>query len=427
MRTLITMVRKDLIRKARSPMGLLVVLAFPIMFSGIISLAFGGGSTPQVYLLVENLDDNLLGNALISAMSSDQMGEYFDVEVVGEEGLSRIEDGDGSALLQIPENFTENIVEGRPCSLSLVRNPAQGILPEIAEQVSLVLTEILDGGSHVLREPMDALAPYILGDSLDLSAALVSDVSVSIFDVFDGVGEFLNPPVITFSSMNLGTEEGEEEEEEEEEEDEGGVGIFQIFLFVFPGISVYALFLVGDLAMRDILTESEAGTLRRQIQGPVSPGGVLVAKAVFSASVAFISLIILSLIGWIASDGPIDMLGFLVLSLALILAVVGSAAAIYGAAGKLQRGAVISSIVYLFLAFSGGSFFSVDGMPGIVRLIAPISPFYWGTEGYKALLGQGASLADILPSAGVLSAIGIVSLILGGLLLNRNLVRGGGA
>jgi ABC-2 type transport system permease protein len=190
---------------------------------------------------------------------------------------------------------------------------------------------------------------------------------------------------------------------------------------------VYALFLVGDLAMRDILTESEAGTLRRQIQGPVSPGGVLVAKAVFSASVAFISLIILSLIGWIASDGPIDMLGFLVLSLALILAVVGSAAAIYGAAGKLQRGAVISSIVYLFLAFAGGSFFSVEGMPGVVRLIAPISPFYWGTQGYRALLGQGASLTDILPSVGVLSAIGLVFLILGGLLLNRNLVRGGGA
>jgi ABC-type multidrug transport system permease subunit len=423
MRTLILMVRKDLIRKARSPLGLLVVLAFPIMFSAIISLAFGGGSTPQVYLLVENLDDNLLGNALISAMSSDQMGEYFDVEIVGEEGLSRIEDGDGSALLQIPENFTENIVEGKPCSLSLVRNPAQGIMPEIAEQVSLVLTEILDGGSHVLREPMDALAPYVLGDSLDLSAALVSDISVSIFDAFEGMDEFLNPPVITFSSMSLGSEEGEEEEEE----DDSSAGIFQIFLFVFPGISVYALFLVGDLAMRDILTESEAGTLRRQIQGPVSPAGVLVAKAAFSATVAFISLIMLSLIGWIASDGPIDMLGYLVLSLALILAVVGSAAAIYGAAGKLQRGAVISSIVYLFLAFAGGSFFSVEGMPGVVRLIAPISPFYWGTQGYRALLGQGASLTDILPSVGVLSAIGLVFLILGGLLLNRNLVRGGGA
>ncbi len=421
MRTLILMVRKDLIRKARSPLGLLVVLAFPIMFSAIISLAFGGGSTPQVYLLVENLDDNLLGNALISAMSSDQMGEYFDLEVVGEEGLSRIDDGDASALLQIPENFTENFIEGKPCSLSLVRNPAQGIMPEIAEQVSLVLTELLDGGSHVLREPMDALAPYILSDSLDLSAALISDVSVSIFDTFEGMGEFLNPPVITFSSTSLGAEESEEED------DEGGVGIFQIFLFVFPGVSVYALFLVGDLAMRDILTESEAGTLRRQIQGPVSPARVLVAKAAFSASVAFISLIMLSLIGWIASDGPIDMLGYLVLSLALILAVVGSAAAIYGAAGKLQRGAVISSIVYIFLAFSGGSFFSIDGMPGVIRLIAPFSPFYWGTQGYKALLGQGASLADVLPAVGVLSAIGIILLILGGLLLNRNLVRGGGA
>jgi len=419
------MVRKDLLRKARAPLGLLVVLAFPIMFSAIISLAFGGGSSPQVYLLVENLDDNLLGNALISAMSSDQMGEYFDVEVVGEEGRSRIEDGDASALLQIPENFTEDIIEGKPCSLSLLRNPAQGIMPEIAEQVSLVLTEVLDGASHVLREPLEAISPYVLGDSLDMSAALVSDVSVTIFEAMEGAEAYVFPPVITFASKTVGEEEAKDAEEEEHDND--SPAIFQIFLYVFPGISVYALFLVGDLAMRDLLVESEAGTLRRQIQGPISPGRLLVSKAAFSSTVALISLLILTLFGWIAADAPIDLLAYVLLSLALILAVVGSAAAIYGAAGKQQRGAVISSIVYLFLAFAGGSFFGIDGMPGIVRYIAPISPFYWGSNAYRALLGQGATLTDIMPSIGVLAALGLVLLFLGSFLLNRNLLRGGGA
>ena len=422
MRTLLLMVRKDLLRKARSPLGLLVVLAFPIMFSLIIATAFGGGGTPQVHLLVENLDDNFFGNSLISAMSSDQMAQYFDVEVVGEEGLARIEDGDASALLRIPENFTEDLIEGTPTSLVLIRNPAQGILPEIAEQLGGVLTELLDSGSRVLREPMDTLAPYLEGDALDMNAETVSTISVAVFDALEGAGEYAFPPVISFTSTDLGAVDAEEEEE-----DEAGFGIFQIFLFVLPGVSVYALFLVGDLAMRDILTESEAGTLRRQIQGPLSPAAVLRAKAVFSATMALISLAILSGIGAFAAQDPIDFAGFLVLSLALILAVVGSAAAIYGASGTVQRGSVISSIVYLFMAFAGGSFFSVDGMPGILRMISPLSPFYWGTEGYKALLGEGASMADILPSVAMLAGMGVMLLLLGGVLLNRNLVRGAGA
>ncbi len=199
-----------------------------------------------------------------------------------------------------------------------------------------------------------------------------------------------------------------------------------IFLFVFPGVSVYALFLVGDLAMRDILTEADAGTLRRQIQGPVTPGAVLRAKAVFSATVALISLLVLALGAWIASTEPIDPLAFLALSMALVLAVVGSAAVIYGAAGKAKRGAVISSIVYIILAFSGGSFVSIEAMPGAIRAIAPVSPFYWGTRGFKRLVGQSASLGELLPIIGILAGMGIVFLLLGNALLNRNLLRRGG-
>ena len=38
-----------------------------------------------------------------------------------------------------------------------------------------------------------------------------------------------------------------------------------MFLMVLPGISVFGLFVVGDLAMRDLLDETTAGTLRRQL------------------------------------------------------------------------------------------------------------------------------------------------------------------
>jgi ABC-2 type transport system permease protein len=248
-------------------------------------------------------------------------------------------------------------------------------------------------------------------------------LSVAFYESMTGIVDYAYPPVITLSSVNLSEET---EKKEDDDDSDTGPGFFVIFLFVFPGVSVYALFLVGDLAMRDILTEGDAGTLRRQIQGPVTTGAVLRAKAVFSATVALISLILLSIGAWIAASDPINIPAFLSLSMALILAVVGSAAVIYGAAGSAKRGAVISSIVYIILAFSGGSFVDISAMPGAVRAIAPFSPFYWGTLGFKNLIGQNASIQDLLPTIGILAGMGIVFLLLGGVLLNRNLLRRGG-
>ena len=143
MRTVLLMVRKDLLRKARSPLGIAVALAFPILFAAMIGLIWGEGEVPKVHLLVENLDDEFFGNAMMSALGSDQVAEYFDVEVVGEEGRERIENNDGSALLRIPEDFTVDLIEGNPTSLELIRNPAQGIMPEVAEQLAGVLAEVL--------------------------------------------------------------------------------------------------------------------------------------------------------------------------------------------------------------------------------------------------------------------------------------------
>ena len=52
------LVAKDLKRKMRSPLGLIAVLCFPLLFAGMIALAFGrGDSIPKVRMLVANEDE----------------------------------------------------------------------------------------------------------------------------------------------------------------------------------------------------------------------------------------------------------------------------------------------------------------------------------------------------------------------------------
>ncbi len=409
------MVRKDLLRRARSPLGVLVLLAFPIIFSLMIAITFGtgGDATPRIHLLVENHDDNFVGGALSSMLSSEQSAEFLDVELVGEDGAALMEKGKASALLRIPEGTTEAILEGNQVSLELIRNPAQGIMPEVAEQMADVLVEILDSAARVLREPLDQIAAMDEEGGIEINEETVTALALSAYHTVDGVQSLLFPPVITFDSVTL-----------QSEENVSGRAFSSIFVMFLSGVSVYSLFLLGDLAMRDLLTEVAGGTLRRQLAGPVRAGTLLLAKTLYTAVLCTLSLVLLSALGWAMAGRNIDLPGFALLSFALVLAVTGASATLYGASGNETRGSAVGAVVYLVLAFAGGSFVNLESLPAAVRSVSPISPFYWGTSGYRTLLESGGGLTDILPNAGVLAGLGLGLLMAGASLLNRRMLKG---
>ena len=418
MRRILLMVRKDLKRQLRSPMGILLALSFPIFFTSIIALAFGSGSQPKipkVQLLVEDLDDSLLSGALVSATGNEQVAKYFDVRQVGPVGREMLERGAASALWRIPKGFQQAMLDGTPVQFELIRNPAQSILPEIAEQGLTVLVELLSSASRALREPLDRLRPMIDADAAP-TARQVSEIAVVVYDTINRSEKLLMPPAITLASVQLTDEEGETQT--------SGSSSSLLFLMVLPGISVWGLFLVGDLAMRDLITEIRLGTLRRQLCGPLPAGQLVVGKAVFTAMLSLLSLVVLATVGWIVGRQSVDLIGFVSLSLSLVLAITGYAALVYGGAGSERQGATISSVLLLVFAFLGGSFVQIDSLPSSIQRVAPVSPFYWGTTGYQKLIRDGAGLTDLLPNIGVLAVFGVVLLAAGSALLQRKVRRG---
>ncbi len=417
MRTLLLLVGKDLRRKARSPLGLLIVLSFPVVFAFLIALSFGarGDRTPQAHLLVEDRDGGIAADALLSALQSERLAELVEVEVVGTEGAARMEKGEASALLRIPKGFTQNLLDGKPVQLAVVRNPAQGILPEIAEQLARVLADVLDAGSRVLRGPLERIASSARPGAEPPTEETTVAVALAVRRAFEGAAAVLSPPVIAFDTASLQPQPAGED---------SGSEVSLIFLVILPGISVYALFLVGDLAMRDIIAESTAGTLRRQLAGPIGGGTLVLGKALYTAVLALIALGVLAAVGAVVLRRGVDPAGFLLLSLALVLAVTGTSATIYGLALNERRGATIGSILYLVLAMAGGSFVNLEGLPRAVRAVSPVSPFYWGTTGYRTLIESAGTLRDVLPNIAVLAGLGAALLALGGFLLHRAARRG---
>ena len=419
MQLMLLMVRKDLLRQLRSPMGLLFALAFPIIFATLIALTFGTGSqpsVPQAHILVQDLDGSFLSGALLSATGNEQMAKYFKVEQVGDEGLQRLENNEASALWRIPANFQQDLLDGKPVEFELIRNPAQSILPEIAEQGLAVLSEVLSSAARILREPLDELRPMLDAESAP-GALQVAALSVSFYEIVERAEGLLAPPAIALEAVQLTDEEGKGA-------GTGGATGSMVFLLVLPGISVWGLFLVGDIAMRDIMVESRMGTLRRQLSGPVSTRQVIVSKALYTALISLISLFILAAIGWFVARQTVDPLGFVLLSLALIMAITGYSAMVYGGTRTVRQGATISGILMLIFAFLGGAFIQLQSFPPTVRRIAPISPFFWGNSGYQDLLQADGGVSDILPNVGVLAGLGVLLLGVGAALLQRRLGRG---
>lgn len=417
MRRLLLLVGKDLKRKLRAPVGLAVLLAFPLVFAGMLALVFGGSgeNVPKVRLVVENRDTGFAASALGSAFTSKQMAEHFDVRTVAKgEGAAIIEAGEASALLILPEHLTQDVLDGKAVTLELVRNPAEGILPEVAEQLARILADVLDGGARVLREPLNDLRPFLKEGVQGPTDASVIAISLAFKRTFEGADGFVFPPAITLKGAF-------EEKSKEGEENRGSL----IFLAVLPGVAVYALFLVADNGMRDVLAEGTLGTMRRQLAGPIGTGTLLAGKALYAGALALLALAVFSAVAAAFLRKVPSLPGYLLLSLALILAVVGCSALVYGLAGTERKGATFASAMYLVLGFLGGSFVDVGNLPPFMQAIARWTPFYWATSGYRTLLEKGGGLADIFPAIAVLSLLGIAFLVAGAFFLRKTIARGG--
>jgi ABC-2 type transport system permease protein len=410
------LVRKDLRRRLRSPLSTILVLVFPLVLASILAMAFGAGETraPKVRLLIDDQDGKLVGSLVAQAFARPEAAQYFEVEKAGPDALERLEKGEFSALLRLPEGLTDALLEGRAAELVLVRNPAQSILPEVAEQITQVLADGLSAASYSLRGPLNELRP-LLGAGQGPSDQSVASVSVTVNQWIARSGKYVFPPAITLKPVQL---------EKPGAKPAGGSGGISVFLIVLPGLAVFSLFTLGDMVMRDLLGEGTRGTLRRVLAGPVTPGTVVAAKAATAAVVAVAGLLILAAIAGLVARRGVNFAGFALLSLALIAAVTGLASTIYGLARNERQGSTIGNVVYMVLAFSGGSFLPLDSLPPAMRAVSPLSLFYWGTQGYKALLVDGGGLRDVLLHTGILAGSGLALLAVGGALLRRRVLRG---
>ncbi|MBU1701494.1 MAG: ABC transporter permease [Candidatus Eisenbacteria bacterium] len=414
---LLWLLRKDLLRRFRSPAGTLIAPSFPLGIIIIMGLVFrphaGRSSLPAVEVALVNEDTGFLSRLLMGAISQDRGDARLSVHMAEsyDEGLKLVRRDKVSGLLRIPPGFTDSLMQQQPTHLDVVKNPSQSIMPQVIEEGAGVLAVYLTAGSRLLAEPIMRIREASTTDSLP-SDLLVSDISQQINQRIRGASNVIFPPILSVSKDTLAAAS------------EGSGGGYSPFAMMLPGFAIMGLLFLSELGLADLLRESQTGTLRRLRTAPFASGWIILSKLILSVIIAFLGFIILmisaSLVLNVTWGSP---LAILTVGFATALAATGIIAPLYGILRSERQAGLISTFVILAMSFVGGSFWPREMMPPSFQLLSPFTLNHWALEGFRALLrgdSIGAALGASLP---VLLPVACAGWILGVFILRRLIER----
>jgi len=359
---MLSTLRKDLSRWRQDIGGILLWMSIPLLIGGLITsmMDSGGGAKPRGVLLVADEDQSFISGLVTGAYSQGELGELISVEKVTiQAGTERIDAGEVSGFLIIPEGFGDAFLESTPVTLTLKTNPAQTILPGIIRDVTEIL---LDAGFylHELFSPEIETIRNLVDDNNAPDDLLVSAMSVAINDKIETAAPHLFPPAIDLEVV------------EPAPTDVTAVPFALLFL---PGIILMALMFSANGLAHDYWVEREQGTLRRLVSAPGRMAGFLVGKALAACIVittigGFTLIIGFSYHGVTWTRLPSALTWIAVSSIALF--------AWFGvlqmAAGS-QRAATVLTSMFLFpLLMVGGSFFPFAALPDWLASLGTKTP-----------------------------------------------------
>jgi ABC-2 type transport system permease protein len=187
--------------------------------------------------------------------------------------------------------------------------------------------------------------------------------------------------------------------------------------FYGAAMAIMFVFFATQYGALAIHSDRQNGTLTRLLAAPLSPRSLLVGAALASMVLGLVAMTTLAVATTLlvhASWGPV--LPVAALIVAAVIAATGISLVVASLARTPQQAGGLNAIVALSLAAIGGVFIPLSQAPASMVTISQITPHAWFLRGINTLADPSATLLDVLPSIGVLLAMGA---ILGGIGLLR--------
>jgi len=364
---------KDLRRRLTDPTSLVMWLGLPIVIGTLMSLLnSGGGPAIKAHVLVVDEDETFLSRIVTSAGNQREAADVLQMETVGAaEGRRRIDAGDASALLTIPHGFQDAVLrDDRQVTLTLVKNPAQRILPDIVEEAARMLVEAAFYVQHLFGAVLRRAADTATGAGTP-SDDVVATISRLFNQRLRGLEKTLVPPVLSLQTTappSTGP----------------AVDFWSLFL---PGLVFMSIMFAAQGMSIDIWTEKHAGTIRRALMTPRPAGAFLGGKLLAGMAIMATAVGAALVLGVTLFHVPIARA-----PLAFVWATFAGGAIfcflvlVQLHASSMRGGQFLSSTIVFPLIMLGGSFFPLEVMPAWMSAIGRWTPNGLGVATLKQIL-----------------------------------------
>ncbi len=406
MKKLILIGLKDVKLAFRDVSALLMMLLAPFLLTlglGFVTGAFSGSDGSGVSgipVILVNQDRAQLGNALVELFKSDDLKDLVTAEEMSDPQQARraVDDDTAAAVIIIPEGFTNSIIPAQSGAAG------QATLGDAVE-IELYTNPTRPTGSGVVRSIVERFV-----DQVEI-ARVGGEVTVMQL-LQNGL---ITPQQAAQVGLQAGAALGETEQSAISLNGVTNTGAdvqFNVLAYMAPGMALMFLMYTASYGGRTLLTERNQGTLTRLLVTPTSTVQVLGGKILgtFLTGTAQVLILIVSTTMLFGLEWG-DSTGVLALVLAAVFAAVGWGMLITATAKTPGQVSWMGMIVTLLFGLLGGSFFSVDALPGWFQMLGKITPNAWGLDGFLTL-AQGGGLADI---GGAITGLLVMGLVLFGL------------
>jgi ABC-2 type transport system permease protein len=401
----LTVAGKEIQVLLRERGGLAVLFLLPLLIGSLYGTmqtqmnSDAEGSPIFLHVALVNQDDGVFGQELSKALHNISILEIV-TPATPAEAERQVAEGNVTAAILIPEDFTAQVDAYESTRLTVILDPADPTRAEIVNGIMQSAVAEVTVWGEVQYGVRTVLLDSGLLDQADPQAQRAA-AAQSLGVIMTRINELRNDPLIRVSSENL---QGATVED----------GLTVYFAYLFPGITVMFVFFIVGMAGESLLREREAGTLRRLIAAPIPKAAVIAGKVLAFTLLVCLQVVVLFGVAHIAFQMPLgsEPLGLVLLT--IILGLVASALGMLVAsfARSAKQADSVGTILGFVLAGLGGAIaigqFPLTRSDSPMAIVARLTPHSHAIEAFYSLMGEQATLLDILPQLAVLLGMAVL-------------------
>lgn len=411
---------KDLTRSLRSLFAIGMMVAAPLVLTGLIYLAFGGLSGPEPDLpaikvgLVNHdqpADDAVLdiGGSILEMFNDPSVEGWlsaisYEEEASAREALDRQEIG---AAVIIPADLSRAALAGEALpAIRILQDPTLTIAPQMAKDMVLSMLQGVAGGGVAVQTVVNRQELHGVAFDPSTIEGLIEGYS-AWYTTFQR-NLFHNPDAAVLRMSSLSSA------------DEGTGAFGQMIGLIMAGQMIFFAFFTAGYSMSSIVNEEESGTLARLFTTPTNRNTILAGKFLAVLITVLIQALVLVIVGGLLFKVRWGQPG------SASLAVVGQMIAATGLGSLLiapiknsrQTGPVLGGALTVLGMLGGVMTAAVPDISTVFEKISLFLPHGWVLRTWKLSM-EGYAPGELLLPFMVAVAFGVACFALGAVLFRR--------